>query len=106
MAWGTTDLDASVEFLPLSLPWWLREYRICPQCRRPRFSPWVGKDPLEKDMATHSSILAWRVPWIEEPGRLLSMGPKKKIRHDCATFTLYMRHTNLSKGKFSKKGYI
>ena len=38
---------------------------------------WVGslgwEDPLEKGKATHSSILAWRVPWIEEPGRLQSM---------------------------------
>ena len=32
------------------------------------------EDPLEKGMATHSSILAWRVPWTEEPGRLQSMG--------------------------------
>ena len=32
------------------------------------------EDPLEKEMATHSSILAWRIPWIEEPGRLQSMG--------------------------------
>ena len=32
------------------------------------------EDPLEKGLATHSSILAWRVPWTEEPGRLQSMG--------------------------------
>ena len=32
------------------------------------------EDPLEKEMATHSSILAWRIPWREEPGRLQSMG--------------------------------
>ena len=32
------------------------------------------EDPLEKKMATHSSILAWRIPWTEEPGRLQSMG--------------------------------
>ena len=32
------------------------------------------KDPLEKEMATHSSILAWKIPWTEEPGRLQSMG--------------------------------
>ena len=31
------------------------------------------KDPLEKGMATHSSVLAWRIPWTEEPGRLQSM---------------------------------
>ena len=33
-----------------------------------------GGDPLEKEMATHSSILAWRIPWREEPDRLQSMG--------------------------------
>jgi len=33
-----------------------------------------GEDSLVKGMATHSSILAWRIPWTEEPGRLLSMG--------------------------------
>ena len=32
------------------------------------------EDPLEKEMAVHSSILAWRIPWTEEPGRLQSMG--------------------------------
>ena len=32
------------------------------------------EDPLEKEMATHSRILAWRIPWTEEPGRLQSMG--------------------------------
>ena len=32
------------------------------------------EDPLEKEMATHSSVLAWRIPWTEEPGRLQSMG--------------------------------
>ena len=41
------------------------------QCRRQKrcgFDPWVRKIPLEEDMATHSSILAWRIPWIEESG--------------------------------------
>ena len=32
------------------------------------------EDPLEKEMATPSTILAWRIPWTEEPGRLMSMG--------------------------------
>jgi len=35
---------------------------------------------LEKEMATHSSILAWRIPWMEEPGRLQSTG-SKRVRH-------------------------
>ena len=38
------------------------------------------EDPLEEDMATHSSTLAWRVPWTEEPGRLQSTG--HSVRHD------------------------
>ena len=39
------------------------------------------EDPLEKEMATHSSILAWEIPWTEEPGRLQSMG-LHRVRHD------------------------
>ena len=40
--------------------------------------PGLGRsDPLEKEMATHSSILACRIPWTEEPGRLQSMGPQR-----------------------------
>ena len=35
------------------------------------------EDPLEKEMATHSSILAWKIPWTEEPGRLQSMGSQR-----------------------------
>ena len=35
------------------------------------------EDPLEKEMATHSSILAWRIPWTEEPGGLQSMGSQE-----------------------------
>ena len=39
------------------------------------------EDPLEEEMATHSSILAWRIPWTEELGRLQSMG-SQRIGHD------------------------
>ena len=39
------------------------------------------EDPLEKDMATHSSTLAWRIPWREEPGRLQTMG-SQRVGHD------------------------
>ena len=41
----------------------------------------VWEDPLEKAMATHSSTLAWKIPWTEEPGRLQSMG-SLRVRHD------------------------
>ena len=40
-----------------------------------------GEDPLEKGMATHSSILAWRIPWTEEPGGLQFMG-LQRVGHD------------------------
>ena len=39
------------------------------------------EDPLEKEMATHYSTLAWRIPWTEEPGGLQSMG-SQRVRHD------------------------
>ena len=42
------------------------------------------EDPLEKETATHSSILVWKIPWTEEPGRLQSVG-LQRVRHDWAT---------------------
>ena len=45
--------------------------------------PGLGR-PLEKQMATHSNILAWRKPWTEEPGGLWSMG-SQRVRHDSQT---------------------
>ena len=39
------------------------------------------KDPLEKEMAIHSSTIAWKIPWTEEPGRLQSMG-SQRVGHD------------------------
>ena len=60
-----------------------------------------GEDPLEKGMATHSSILAWRIPWTEEPGRLQSMG-SQRVRHDWVvfTFTLSFLKTCLNNSSF------
>ena len=45
-----------------------------------------GEDPLEKEMATHSSAHAWKIRWAEEPGRLQSMG-SQRVGHDQATNT-------------------
>ena len=44
-----------------------------------------GEDPLEENMATHSNILAWRIPWTEEPGWLQSMG-SQRVRHGSSDF--------------------
>ena len=45
--------------------------------KRHGFNPWVGKILLEKEMATHSIILAWRIPWTEEPGQATVHGVTK-----------------------------
>ena len=62
------------------LLWWLRL-----QSLPTMWETWVqslgGEDPLEKGMATHSRILAWRIPWTEESGRLQSMR-SPRVRHE------------------------
>ena len=47
------------------------------------------EDSLEKEMAIHSSTIAWKIPWTEEPGRLQSMG-SQRVRHDWATSLTYV----------------
>ena len=62
------------------LPWWFSRQRICLQFRRYRwcgFDPWVRKIPWRRKMAPHSSILAWKIPWTEEPGGLWSKGSQR-----------------------------
>ena len=66
-----------VENLPAVQETWLRSL--------------VWADPLEKGMATHSSILAWRIPWKEEPGGLQSVG-LPRVGYDGATFTSQSRY--------------
>ena len=56
------------------------------ECRRPQVQSLSWEDPLKKDVATHSSILAWEIPWTEEPGGLPSMG-SERVQHDIATET-------------------
>ena len=56
-----------VKYLPPTLETWVR--------------PLGREDPLEKEMATHSSTRAWKIPWTEEHGRLQSMG-SQRVRHN------------------------
>ena len=49
-----------------------------------------GEDPLEKEMAPHSRILAWKTPWVEKPGALQSMD-SQRVRHDGVT-SLHFKH--------------
>ena len=55
--------------------------KCLPAMRETRVQSLGQEDPLEKEMTTHSSILAWKIPWTEEPGRLQSMG-SQRVGHD------------------------
>ena len=61
------------------------------------------EDPLEKEMATRSSILAWRIPWTEEPGGLQFMG-SQRVGHDWATSLHFM--TSMSGIKLIAKNQV
>ena len=51
------------------------------------------EDPLEEEMAIHSSTLAWKIPWTEEPGGLQSMG-SQRVGHNCVTKHITFSHSN------------
>ena len=62
------------------------------------------EDPLEKEMATHSSILAWEIPWTEEPDGLQSVR-SQKVRHDLAT-KQQQRETKVLIGFVEENKYV
>ena len=62
------------------------------------------RDPLEKEMSTYSSVLAWRIPWIEEPGGLQFMG-SQRVGLDWVTNTT-LPYTNLSHYSLSLESYL
>ena len=65
--WGTSLVAQMVKRLPAMRETWVQS---------------LGQeDPLEKEMATHSSTLAWKIPWMDKPGRLQSMG-SQRVGHD------------------------
>ena len=56
---------------------WVENLPAMRETEETQFQSLGWEDPLEKEMAAHSSILAWRIPWTEEPGRLQSMGSQE-----------------------------
>ena len=71
---------------------------ICLQCRRSRFDPWVRKMPWRRKWQPIPITLAWKIPWMEEPGRLHSMG-SQRVGQDCDfTFTLIIFVVVVTKG--------
>ena len=92
MVWK--DKDFVIQSLPQRLAYLTKEtvknspvaqrIKHLPAMRETRVQSLVWEDPLEKEMATHSSIFAWRIPWTEEPGRLQSTG-WQRVGHDWAS---------------------
>ena len=82
----------------LGLPRWLSGKESTCQCRRCSQETWIQslgrQDPLEKGMATHPSILAWRIIWTEEPGGLQSMGSESQTRLSASTRAHTHTHTH------------
>ena len=87
-----TSADSQADSLPLShleshdnaYPLVAQMVKRLPAVRETRVQSLGREDPLEEEMATHSSTLAWKIPWTEEPGRLRSMG-SQRVRQDWGT---------------------
>ena len=77
-------------FISVGLPWWLSG-KICLPVQEMWFQSLGQEDSLEKEMATQSSILAWEIPWTEEPGKIQSM-LSQRVGHDLVT-----KHTHTGK---------
>ena len=78
------DPPSGVQILGLNLPCLCcqaQTVKRLPAVREIQVQSLGREDPLEKEMATHSSILAWKIPWMEKPGRLQSRG-SQRVRHD------------------------
>ena len=63
------------------IPWMAQRIKRLPAMQETQVGSLGWEDPLEKEMATHSSVLAWRIPWTEEPGGLQSTG-SQRVRQD------------------------
>ena len=66
-------------------PWWLSSKEASCQCRRHRDAGAISglEDSLEEEMAAHSNIFTWRIPWTEEPGKQQSMGLQESDTTEC-----------------------
>ena len=90
--------EGSLESANSELPWWLQTVKSLPVVRGTRVRSLGREDPLEKEMATHSSVLAWDVPWLEEPSRPQSMESQRvsfmfqKTSHLLAVYNEEFKH--------------
>ena len=77
----TVEEELILTLLINALPWQFRRESCLPTMLETWVRSLGWEDLLEKEMAIHSSILAWEIPWMEEPGRLQSMGLQRVV-HD------------------------
>ena len=89
----------------LGLPRWLNGKESTCQNRRCWFDPWVKKIPWRRKWPIHSSILAWKVPWTEEPDKLQSMGLPRG-GHDLVTDHVCLYFTEVTIKKIIKSSHI
>ena len=83
--WSHKESDTTEQFSTHVCKVWsslvAQMVKCLPATRKTWVRPLGWEDPLEKEMATHSSTLAWKIPWTKEPGRLQSMGAQR-VCHD------------------------
>ena len=72
-------------YLHQEIPYVAQTVKSLPTMRETQVQSLGREDPLEKEVATHSRILAWKIPWTEDPGRLQSLG-SQRVGHDWATW--------------------
>ena len=89
-----TYLQNRNRLIDIETNWWLsraslvaQRVKCLPSVRETRVQSLDQEDPLEKEMATYSVTLAWKIPWTGKPGRLQSMG-LQRVRHDWVTSLL------------------
>ena len=85
------------------LPMVAQTVKCLPAVRETRVRSLSWEYPLEKEMATHSSTLAWKIPWTKEPGRLESMG-SQRVGHDWAT-SLFQSQCSKMRCQLQEKYY-
>ena len=78
---GLVKSTVSLQLCENWLSWWSQMVKNLPAMQKPQVLSLGQEDPMEEGMAAHSSILAWRTPWTEEPGGLHSMG-SQRVGHD------------------------
>ena len=80
--YNTQTIDFHLPRIITGLPRWCQWHRVCLPMQERRIQSLSQEEPLQGEIATHSYILAWRIPWTEEPGGDSPWGSCRRVRHD------------------------